>query len=114
MAANISQNNFRARDTAGIRDRRALTYTGPTSYPNSAGNVGDPITAGDVFLGTIDVLDLPSVVLDVNGLNPLLVVVQPVTRSLLYRIHFLTIAGAETANGTNLSTYSIDFEVLGK
>ena len=110
MAANISQNNMRARDVAGIRDRRALTYIGPLAYP--AG--GDPVLASDCFLGIIDVLDMQSIVLDNNGLNPLMLSIQTVTRGTSYKIHFLTIAGVEQAPGANLSTYTIDFEVIGK
>lgn len=113
MAANISQNNSRARDVAGIRDRRVLTYTGPTSYPNAA-TIGDPVTAGDLFLGTIEVFDVPNIVFDNTGANPRFIVLETVTRGSLYRVHFWTAFGTEVAAATNLSTYSFDFEVAGK
>lgn len=111
--ATISQNNIRARDTAGVRQRRVLTYTGPTSYVNAA-TIGDPISASDVFLGVIEELEVPNIVFDNTGLNPRFVILETVTRGTSYRIHFQTALNTEVANAVNLSTYSFDFEVLGR
>lgn len=112
--ANTSQIGIRYRDVAGIRRRNTLKYTGPASYVNSAvfATSGDPIAAGDILLGTID--DLIFIGIPSNG------TLAGNIYDLFWdrvnsRIHWVVgSTGADAANTTNLSTFSIDIEAYGK
>ena len=82
-------------------------YTGPSSYPNTGGTVGDPIAASDLSLGSI-------------GFFPSFIAFDPVggvTRLCVYDSAAGTIrwfvpdTGAEVANGTDLDAFSADIVV---
>lgn len=102
--ATISKTVARFQDDAGIRRRVVGRYTGPASYVTG----GDALSAGDINLGTIEFIDFE---------NP--VDSTPACRLVTYdhtnaKVIWFDLAGAEIANGTNLSTFSARFEALGK
>lgn len=94
----------RSKDVAGIRRRVTGVYTGPASYATG----GDPLSAGQLGLGTIEFLDFA---------NP--VSATPACRLVGYdntnaKVIWFDLAGAEIGNGTDLSTFSCRFEAIGK
>ena len=95
-----------------VRENR-FRYTGPTSYATG----GDTTRAGAgattdsyVFqLGTV--ANFPAgIALDANGANPRLVVWRRSTERVLW---FVPSTGAEVANGTDLSGYTVELAVVG-
>lgn len=94
----------RTRDAAGIRRRCVIDIAGPSSYATG----GDPITAGELFLGTIE--HFPDC-LAWNGSAVRLVHFDPDNSKLVW---YVPNTGAEVADTTDLSGYSFRVEVMGK
>jgi hypothetical protein len=90
-------------DKSADRSRRTLKFNGPASYVTG----GDPVSGAEVGLGQIHVW--PSAVVS-NGTASLLTWHNKTTGKLMY----FDMAGAEVANGTNLSAYTGYVEIIGK
>lgn len=91
-----------------------MKYTGPASYVNSAAfaTTGDPIAAGDVLLGTID-----DIIFCGHPDNATLAgnIYSLYWDRAASRVHWIVMStGADAANATNLSTFTVDVEVFGK
>lgn len=102
--ATISKTVARFQDDAGIRRRAVGQYTGPASYATG----GEAVTAGDLGLGTVEFVDFD---------NP--ASSTPACRLVKYdyanaKVIWFDLAGAEIANGTDLSTFVCRFEAVGK
>ncbi len=103
--ATIAQ-TVRTRDAAGIRARRVLDITGPSSYATG----GDPITAGILILGTIE--HFPDCIAINAALDTVrLVHFNPTTSTLSW---IVPNTGNEVADATDLSGYTFRVEVVGK
>ena len=94
----------RDRDVAGIRRRYIGLYTGPASYTTG----GESFTAQDVALGVMERISFDP---PVNATPALRVVDYDYTNS---KVRWYDYAGAEIANGTDLSAFSCRFEAVGK
>ena len=92
-------------DNSGSFLRRAARWTGPNPYV--AG--GEVVTPASFGLGTIVVASFTTA-LDAAGANPRVVVWNPVTQ----KLQWFSAPGTEVANGTDLSGYSCQFEVIGQ
>ncbi len=122
MAATIDFTQYRGQDGTETKRRRMGTYTGPVSYSNFYTNsgTGDPVQPGDVGLGQIHQMQIEA---PVNASGAMIVAVYipaaqggpPVSASnpLGGGVIWFTAAGAEQANGANLSGYTAQFEAIG-
>ena len=90
-------------DKSDAKSRRQGLYTGPSSYVTG----GDSLPPEQLALGRIDKIgfDVAS-----NGTDLRLVGYDYTNE----KVKWFDLAGAEIANGTNLSAYSARFEVIGK
>jgi hypothetical protein len=89
-------------DRSAVNERRILGYTGPSSYVTG----GDSLPPGSVKLGRIKKITFGN---PTNG-TVILLVAFDYTNNL---VKWFDLAGAEIANGTDLSTYSTRMEVIG-
>lgn len=103
MAATVALNE-RWADNAGVRNRRLVKYTGPTSYVAT----GDSFVPGDVFLSEIE--NYPSAIA-FDGSGNIRFLVYDLTNE-SYR--WFSAAGTEIAAGVDLSAFSVYIEFAGK
>lgn len=89
-------------DSSNARIRKIGQFTGPSSYTTG----GDPLTAATLGLGRVEYL---SCELFDNG-TVVIVGVYQVTAATM---KFYDMAGAQIANGTDLSAYNARFEAIG-
>jgi hypothetical protein len=90
-------------DHSGSFTRRVERWTGPTSYATGGESAPPSIFGlGQIIHGIQGIAS--------NGTDTRLVWWNPTTNSLQW---FVPNTNAEVANGTNLSAYSIQFEVVG-
>lgn len=90
-------------DRSADRQRKTFKFTGPASYVTG----GDPVLGSETGISVVHVW-LGNVVS--NGTVILLTFYDAAAKKLKY----FDLAGAEVANGTNLSTYSGYAEVIGR
>lgn len=90
-------------DSSATRIRRIGIYTGPASYVTG----GDSLTPANIAMGKIDGMQFEH---PTNGTVILLVRYERVAQ----KVKWYDLAGAEIANGTNLSAYVSRFEAIGK
>ena len=95
--------SIQLQDASATKIRRTGIYTGPASYATG----GDAFTPANIAMGKIDVIlfEPPT-----NGTVILLARYDYTNQ----KVKFFDLAGNESANGTNLSTYSARFEAIGK
>ena len=99
----ISRDAVAMFDKSFTKERRILAYTGSTSYATG----GDPLTPEMVGLGKIEaVLDAKIS----NGTNVYWGFWNKTTKKILW----YSATATEIANGTDLSTFSGAFEVIGR
>ena len=92
------------RDKSASYSRRVFQWTGPSSYVTG----GESINTTNVFgLGSIAVVHAGAAY---NDTDLRLVRYNPTTG----KLQWFDLAGAEVANGTDLSAYSFRGEALGK
>lgn len=95
-------------DTSSSFLRRVAQWKGPNPYATG----GEPITPGTFGLGKILVF-LSAFAVDATGTNVRLLIYNPATGKIAWYV-----AGAsgfsEIANGTDLSSFSAGFEVIGQ
>lgn len=98
----LNFDQYRAEDVRSTKRVISAVYTGPASYATG----GDSFTPGDVKLGQLHYLSIepPS-----NG-SVILLARYDYTNQ---KVKWFDMAGAEVANGTDLSTYSARFEAVG-
>lgn len=104
--ATITQTRSRCKDSAGIRSRRVLEITGPSSYV--AG--GDPVSASAVFLGKIEYFP-PIAAVNAGGTTLRIAFYDYTNEKLVW---FEPTTGVEVAAATDLSGYKQVIEVIGK
>ena len=90
-------------DASNTVHRRHGTYTGPASYATG----GDALAAADFGLGTLVALHFT-----------VPISTTPAARTLAWqassgKVIWFDMAGAEIANGTDLSTFTADVEAIG-
>lgn len=90
-------------DRSADRQRKTFKYTGPASYLTG----GDPVLGGEIGISVVHAWLGHTVS---NGTVILLTHYDAASKKLKY----FDMAGAEIANGTNLSTYSGYAEVIGR
>lgn len=103
MAVTIATTAVAPKDLSSTRRRQCLLYTGPASYPTG----GDTGLAAALGWGTVNAL-LGSVIS--NGTLTYLVWLNPATGYLM----IFDMAGAQVANGVDLSTFTGRFEAVGQ
>lgn len=89
-------------DSSNGRIRKIGRFAGPSSYTTG----GDPLTAATLGMGRVEVLLMEP--FD-NGSVIILAVYQVVAAT----VKFYDMAGAQIANGTDLSAYNSRFEAIG-
>jgi hypothetical protein len=89
-------------DSSHGRIRKIGQFTGPASYTTG----GDPLTATDLGMGRVELLLMEPFT---DGSVIILACYEVVAAT----VKFYDMAGAEIANGTNLSTYNARFEAIG-
>ena len=89
-------------DASNARLRKTGVYTGPASYATG----GDSLTAQEVGLGQIHVLQLEA---PTNG-SVVVVARYDYTNA---KVKWFDMAGAEITATTNLSAYTARFEAIG-
>ena len=92
-------------DSSNARIRKIGQYTGPAAYVTG----GDPFTAANLGMGTVELLLFE---LAVNGAGTVRGIQYNASPGLARWIVLDT--GAEVANGTDLSGFSARFEAIGK
>lgn len=92
-------------DGSNSFQRRVERWTGPTSYVTG----GEIVTPSVFGLGTL-LAFLPAPALNAAGTAIRTAVWNPVTNRLMW---FVTNTGVEVANGTDLSTFTFQYEVIG-
>lgn len=102
MAATISGLDF---SVAGDKRRTLGTVTGDTAYPTG----GYSITPNQVGLGTILALNI-ELPLNISSGTAVDAARYRISTS---KLQFFDFAGAEVANGTDLSTFAARFEAIG-
>jgi hypothetical protein len=90
-------------DSSNARIRKVGLYTGPASYV--AG--GDPLSAGDLGMGRVELLLFENAT---NGTDLRMVKYDYTTG----KVKWFDLAGAELAGAAALSAYSARFEAIGK
>lgn len=106
MATTLTLTNVRFRDTAGIRQRRVVTVTGPASYATG----GMTIAPADVSLGTIESVGGVGGFLAWSGTAVRLVVYDRTNGKFVW---YVPNTGAEVAAAQDLSTFSANVELIG-
>lgn len=89
-------------DRTGNYNRRVGQYTGPASYATG----GDSLPPEQLGLGTLDALLFEAAS---NGTAAILLRYDYTNE----KVMAFDMAGAEIANGTDLSTYTARFEAIG-
>lgn len=102
MAANLDLTQYRAEDVRGTKRVISGIYTGPASYSTG----GDALAPGEVKLGQLHFF---AAEVASNGTDLRLVKYDYATE----KVKWFDLAGAEIANGANLSAYSCRFEAVG-
>lgn len=105
MAPTIDFTQYRGEDGSATKRRQQGTYTGPTSYATG----GDPFTPADVKLGQLHVITGMAVARKSDGTVRLLWYDKTNQKVIWY----VPNTGAEVANATDLSGYTVDFEAIG-
>lgn len=93
----------RYQDVAGIRKRRVVLYTGPASYVTG----GDSFVPADVDLAQLEIA--PNLIAH-SGTAVRLVVYDRTNQTYLW---YVPDTGAEVANGTDLSAFTVEVELAG-
>lgn len=101
--ANLNYTVVRTRDLAGIRERRVFGYTGPNPYVTG----GDPCTASDMLLGTVENVDD---FLITDGTSVRLMTYNYTTGKFLAIVPNTNV---QVANGVDLSAFTGRFEAMG-
>ena len=91
-------------DNSGSFLRRIARWTGPSAYATG----GEAATPASFGLGTIVVASFTPA-LDATGVNTRVVAWNAVTQ----KVQWFSAPGTEVANGTDLSGYSCQFEIIG-
>lgn len=91
-------------DASNARNRRVGKYTGPASYATG----GDSFAGADVSMGRIE---HPDFGVAHNGSGTFRLLAYDSTNSKV--IWVVPNTGAEVANGTDLSTFTARFEMIG-
>ena len=100
MSVNLT--SFRAEDGSSTKNRIEGIYTGPASYATG----GESITASQLKLGELQIVLFT---LATNG-TVVIVLAYDHTNA---KVKAFDMAGAEIANGTDLSAYTARFEAIG-
>ncbi len=100
--ATLDLTQYRAEDVRSTKRVISGIYTGPASYVTG----GDSFTPGEVKLGQLHFLALEH---PTNG-TVILLARYDYTN---LKVKWFDLAGAEVANGTDLSTYTARFEAVG-
>lgn len=106
MASTLTLTNARYRDTAGVRQRRIVTITGPASYAS----LGMTLAPADVALGTIECVAGGDSFVASSGTAVRIVVFDRVNNKLIW---FVPNTGAEVAAAQDLSAFSARVEIIG-
>lgn len=101
--ATISRGQKGFFDRSGANERRIVPYTGPSSYVTG----GDALTPEELALGYIGAV-LGLTISD--GTNIYWGYYNKTTKKILW----YSATGTEIPNGTNLSTFTGNFEAIGK
>jgi hypothetical protein len=89
-------------DSSNARIRKIGRAVGPASYTTG----GDPLTPSELGLGKVEYLSIEPFT---NGTVIIFAGYEVAAQTL----KFYDLAGAEIANGTDLSTYAARFEAIG-
>lgn len=112
----IDRTAARDLDNAGIRARRVVTITGPTSYTNTAAQAtsGEPLLDGDFKLAAIEAFPAGGLIFCdfTGGAAAVRIATYDYVNDRLR--FFIPNTGAEVANAVNLSAFTCRLEVLGK
>lgn len=100
--ANLDLTLFRAEDVRSTKRVISGVYTGPASYATG----GDALLPNEVKLGQIHYFDTEP---PTNGTDLRLARYDYTNQ----KVKWFDLAGAEIANGTDLSAYSCRFEAVG-
>lgn len=95
----------RPRDVAGVRRRTIGQYTGPASYATG----GDPFVAGDAGLGEIEKM-IFAIARNVAGTAIRFVTYDHTNGKAMW----FTDSSTEVAATTDLSTFRVRFEAVGR
>ncbi len=106
MTQDTSINAIPRHDKTADRLRKTIKITGPASYVTG----GDEI--GDIGMGNIHMI-AGNVMRNASGLNCRLVALNRDTIA-TPKLQWYDLAGAEIANGVNLSTFSGEIEFIGQ
>ena|SRR3990172_3367246 len=104
MATLAAQTGVDPHDVSGSKIRKILQYTGPASYATG----GETINAYDAGLGAIDEVLFAGAAYD--GTDFRLVTWQASTGKVVW---FVPNTNAQVANGTDLSAFIVQVEVIG-
>lgn len=108
MPLTIGRTGFRDLDVAGIRRRNVVLLTGPVSY---VGDPGEPLTPGDVKLGTIECFGAGGVVFE-NGAGAIRIAYYDIANQRLR--FYVPNTGSQVAAAQDLSLYTARVEIIGK